>query len=365
MSGSRRRVVLGIGAVVLAFVVVGVIVGPGDSGAPYDPASVGELGTKALVDTLTELGADVRVGTDLEGADVALLLLDRLEDDDRQRLGAWVAAGGRLVVADPASALAPVAIGGTSTTIGDPSLDRDCDLPLLADVDVVIAPGSAVYERPRDTVACFSRNGGHWFVATAVGEGVVIALGGPNVFVNGQLGRFDNAIFAAAVLLRDDVDATTVAYLHGGGIGGDATLSSLLPRGVRAAGIQLALAFALLVWALGRRLGRPVAEEQPVAIPASETVLASGNLQQRAHVPAHAAATLRADLRATLSDRLGVPVAADDQALVAAAATRRDVRADRLAALLGAPLPDDDEGLVRYAAEAEAVRSALLTPARR
>lgn len=359
----RRRTALVVGAVVLAFVAVGVLRGPGDSGVPLDPESVGPLGAKGLVDTLGELGADVRVAGDVEAeTDVALLLTDRFDDAGRERLRAWVRAGGRLVVADPLSVLAPQVAGQTEVTIGDPSLERRCDLPLLADVSRVSAPGSAVYDAAPDAVTCFPRNGGHWLVASPLGEGVVVSLGGPFWLVNEQLERFDNAVFAAALLVEAGTEATQVTFLQAAGLGGTATIASLLPAGVKLFALQLGIGFLLLAWWRGRRLGAPVEERQPVAIPASETVLASGNLLQRAAAAGHAAQLLRDDLRATLAERFGVPAAAGDEALAAAAATRRTLPPERLGAVLTAPLPRNDDELVGFAAEVEAVRRLALVP---
>src|SRR6266581_6954843 len=74
------------------------------------------------------------------------------------------------------------------------------------------------------------------------------------------------------------------------------------PR-VRLAMWQLVVAFAVLVLWRARRLGRPVAEAQPVQIPGSELVVAVGNLLQRARGRGQAAGLLTDDLRRTLAER--------------------------------------------------------------
>ena len=61
----------------------------------------------------------------------------------------------------------------------------------------------------------------------------------------------------------------------------------------------------------GRRLGRPVAETQPVQIAGSELVVAVGNLMQKAGRPEAAASQLRDDLRRDLTSRLGLAAERD------------------------------------------------------
>ena len=59
---------------------------------------------------------------------------------------------------------------------------------------------------------------------------------------------------------------------------------------------QLLIAFVVFALWRGRRLGRPVAEVQPVEIAGSELVVAVGNLLQKAGRPEIAAERLRSDL---------------------------------------------------------------------
>ncbi len=93
-------------AVVGAMLAVGLVAGaPPADGPPLDPTSTGSTGTKALVDTLRLLGADVSVQSGAPGpsATTALLLEDGLDDATRDSVAAWVEAGGTLVVTDVSS----------------------------------------------------------------------------------------------------------------------------------------------------------------------------------------------------------------------------------------------------------------------
>ena len=67
--------------------------------------------------------------------------------------------------------------------------------------------------------------------------------------------------------------------------GGERTLVDLVSAGVTRALAQLALAFAVYALWRARRLGRPVAEPQPVAVAGSELVAAVGNLLDRTRSP--------------------------------------------------------------------------------
>ena len=97
-------------------------------------------------------------------------------------------------------------------------------------------------------------------------------------------------------------------------------MSVALP-GVRLALWQLVVAFVLLALWRARRLGRPVAEPQPVQLPGAELVVAVGNLLQRAKGRGQAAGLLTDDLRRSLAERLGLPPSAPaDQVADAVAA---------------------------------------------
>lgn len=351
-----------LGVVVLGLALAGS--GQEDTGEPLDPASPGPLGTKAVVDVLREVGADVRVDPGVPGEDVdtALLLVDRLDDDERARLLDWVRAGGVLVVADAGSTLQPDAVATTSLAVVQASIARACDLPAVGDVARVSAPGGTVHEVPEGADGCFDRNDGSWLVARDEGEGAVVTLGGAGALTNEELGEADNGLLAV-VLLAPGGDET-VAVLPppaGAAGGGQRGLVDLIPGAVRAAFLQLLLAFLVLAAWRARRLGRPVLEPAPVEVAGSELVVATGNLFQTARAGGHAAAILRADARRRLAERLGLAPGAPPELVADAAAARTGADRDEVLALLTGPGDVDEAGLVTLAQAVESVRRASLS----
>ena len=113
----------------------------------------------------------------------------------------------------------------------------------------------------------------------------------------------------------------------------------------------------LALWR-ARRLGRPVLEPQPVQLPASDLVVAVGDLMQRAKGRDQAATVLRDDLRRTLAERLGLPPAtpAEVVADAVAATSPSGRRADDVLAVLTGPAPVGEDGLVLLAQQVESIR---------
>jgi hypothetical protein len=352
-----RGLVIGVlvaGAVLLAALAGG---RPGRDGPPLDPRSDGPLGTSALVSLLEGLGADVELSVGLpdDQDDVALLLQDRLDEEQAVELRTWVGLGGTLVVTDPMSTLTPLAdlgdFDGDSTAIEPGS----CTIDALDTVGEVEGGAALSFEvGDRDEYCYRDRDGRAFVVATGMGDGITVAVGGAAFVTNELLDERDNAVLAAALLAPDDglhvrfVDAPLPAG------GGDKTLGDLVPPGVKRALLQLAAAF--LLYALWRaiRLGRPVPEDQPVDVAGSELVAAIGRLLSRTRAPGTAAETLRGELRRALRARLGVPPDADIATLATVTATRSGIDVERvLTAIDERPVTNDAE----LAAVARAVSS--------
>ena len=379
--GTRARVrrMLPWLAALVGVALVVVVAGRGEEeGNPLDPASPGPLGTKGLVEVLRELGGEVRVSGEPPGAgtETALLLSDDLSPGRRQRLLDWVGRGGTLVVADPSSGVTAVEQAG-STQIGllDAEIERRCDVAALADVGRVAAPGGIVFEIPEGqgapggpgapanpggpangaTRACFPRNDGAWLLVQPVGGGTVVRLGGASVLVNRELGEADNAVLLASLLVP--AEGTTVQVLQpplpGGG---DAGLTDLIAPRVRLALWQLVVAFVLLVLWRARRLGRPVAEPQPVQLPGAELVVAVGNLLQRAKGRGQAAGLLTDDLRRSLAGRLGLPPSAPADQVADAVAARTGIPRERVLRTLTRSTPRDEAELVALSQAIDTVR---------
>jgi Domain of unknown function (DUF4350) len=356
-------------AVVLGVALVVAVAGRGaEEGNPLDPASPGPLGTKGLVEVLRGLGGRVTVsaGQPGTGTDTALLLSDDLTPQRRQGLLDWVRRGGTLVVADPSSGVTRVEPAG-STRFGllDAEIERRCAVPALRDAERVAAPGGVVFEipegqgapgnRPDATQACFPRNDGAWLLVQPLGGGTVVRLGGASALVNQELGEADNAILLASLLVP--VEGTAVQVLQpplpGGGTAG---LGDLIAPRVRLALWQLVLAFVLLALWRARRLGRPVAEPQPVQLPGAELVVAVGNLLQRAKGRGQAAGLLTDDLRRSLAERLGLPPSTPADQVADTVAERTGIPRERVLRTLTRTTPGDEAELVALSQAADTIR---------
>jgi Domain of unknown function (DUF4350) len=375
MRGGVRRA-LPWAAVVVGVALVVAVAGRGaEEGDPLDPASPRPLGTKGLVEVLRELGGRVRVSADPPGTGTAtaLLLSDNLTPDRRQRLLDWVGRGGTLVVADPSSGVTSVRqLGSTGIGVLDAEIARRCDVPALAGVRRVAAPGGIVFEIPEGrrgpgdrqggppvdrggTRACFPRNDGAWLLVQRLGGGTVVRLGGASVLVNEQLGEADNAVLLASLLVPAEGTAVQVLQPPPPG-GGDAGLTDLIAPRVRLALWQLVVAFVLLALWRARRLGRPVVEPQPVQLPGAELVVAVGNLLQRAKGRGQAAGLLTDDLRRSLAERLGLPPSTPAEQVADTVAARTGIPRERVLGTLTRSTPRDEAELVALSQAIDTIR---------
>lgn len=351
-------------AVVGAMLAVGLASGaPPSDGRSLDPSSTGPAGTKALVDSLRLLGADVSVQAGAPGPSVAtaLLLRDGLDQATRDQVAAWVRAGGTLVVTDESSPLSPVVPARSSElAFLEPELRRDCAVPALAQVQRIDAPGAVLQRVPAGATGCFraGTDDTAWLVVVPVGDGTVVAIGGAGFLVNGNLDHADNGVLAVSLLAPTGSERVVVLRPAAPGEG-DRGLVDLIGRRWRLAGAQLVVAFGVLVLWRARRLGRPVLEPQPVPLAGSELVVAVGELLQRAKGREQAASVLRDDLRRWLAERLGLPPATPAEVVaeaVAASAGSGGVAADEVLGVLAAGPPADEDGLVALAHAVESVR---------
>jgi hypothetical protein len=352
-------------AVMVGLLVVAWAAGrPPRDGDPLDPRSSGELGARGLVLFLEEMGAEVQLSqrSPTAASDVTVVLDDRLTESTRSDVGDWVEDGGTLVVADPGSLLsAPPAdqAGGLEEQLtGDLARGR-CDIVALAAVEDLDAPGALLYDVAPDAASCFGDDEAAYVVSGAAGNGTVVSVGSPTVFLNDSLDDRDHAALAGALLVPEP--GTRVTILEDPPPGeGDDSLEDLVPDGVKAALVQLAIAFVVYALFRARRLGRPVPEPLPVQIAGSELVVAVGGLIQQSGDPERAATVLRDDTRRNLARRLGLPVDAAPAQVADAVAAR--VGADRdhvLDLLTRRPVPDE-KALVDLAHALEAIRQETL-----
>lgn len=371
----RTRLLLGWALVALIVIGTALVIGGGtrDRGAALDPRSTAPDGTRALVQLLERFGArvDLLSGAPRPGdTDVALVLQDRFgaagNAARRARAAAleqWARAGGRLVVADPSSPFSPRADADDGPTgPGDSRLEPgDCDVAALAAVGELLVPQPSWYRVPAAAQRCFSSGADAFVVVQPYGQGTLVSVGSPQVFVNERLDEADNAVLAVALLAP--APGTRVAIIEGSAAGsGDKTLSDLIPLHVQLALAQLAIAFVLYALWRARRLGRPVEEASPVQIDAAELVVSVGRLLEHSHDPGAVAQRLRADTRRVLADRLGLPHDAPVPAIAAAITTRRTTASlgansrERIEVALGDAPITDDRALVALVRELDLIR---------
>jgi hypothetical protein len=357
---SRGTVVAGcVGAGLLAVALLG---GSPDAETPLDPRSDGPLGTSALVSLLEGLGADVELSAGLpdDRDDVALLLADRLDEDQTDAVLDWVRRGGTLVVTDPGSSFVPANLLPSDPL--DPELvERGiCTVPALEGVETVDGGAAVRYDTRLGRSSCLGSRDFAFVVVSTEGEGEVVSVGGAAFATNDQLADEDNSVLAAGLLVPGSgatvrfVDAPIPAG------GGDKTLYELISDGVRRAGLQLGLAF--VIYALWRavRLGRPVREPLPVEIAGSELVAASGRLLERGRAPGEAAEVLRAGLRRDLRARLGVAATASSEVLAQAVAERSGLDVDEVRAAIDDHAVTSDAELVAVARAVASVHQEVL-----
>jgi hypothetical protein len=360
---ARRGVPIVI-VVVLAVVIAVVAGGPRHEGAALDPASDAPDGTKALVLLLQHESANVSVTPDVPDAAgapvrdrVALVLSDNLSDDQHRQLAEWVRAGGTLVVTDDRSVLAGVA-GLDSTEEG--KLTPQCAVPAVAGVGRLVVPGVSLFRVPAGAVGCFPGDSQHgrpaaaFMVVRSDGQGNVVALGGPDAFVNERLAKGDNSVLAVSLLAPRAGTSVTILQPPGPGEGRK-TLGDLISPRLKVAFVELILAFVVFCLWRARRLGRPILERQPVQLPGSELVIAVGNLFHRARRRDDAARLIRDELRRTLAERLSLERDAPVEVVADVVASRAGGdRAHVERVLRDEPVASDAE-LVELAQSAELV----------
>ena len=369
-------ILLGVAA---AFVVVTLFLGrPTERPRPLDTGSEWPDGQKGLVLLLEDVGADVdvtdEVPDDLSSTDVVYLPADLIPvvDEDRYRLEEWVGAGGRLVVADPYSQFTSYWPG--NSLAGRGAVEQgECDIPALRRIRQII-PGDAAgsYQLEFGEQHCFTADFQAFVTAAGEGDGTIVSIGGPYVFANGNLDRFDNAGLAVALLAPEPGTHVVLIDLDPAAVPFDVerpdvetpnpleVVIGLMPDEWRVAFVQIVVAFVLYAWWRGRRLGTPVAESQPVLIDGSELVQAVGRLLERSRDPDRAARVLRADLRGSMCDHLGLPRDSQLVLLARVASERTGIDSARVVAALDETPLDSRASLLELAQLIESVRQEVL-----
>lgn len=361
---SRRRGLALVGAVIVALVAVLLLSRPSEDRyqrPDLDPRGTGPGGTAALVALLRDSGATVRLGGQPRaGDDLVLQIQDTFSAGAADALEAWVEDGGTLVTTDPFAALAPGSDISLVDAVGVPG--ATCEVDALLDLGPVVPALPAVFPPDARASSCFGEEGAAALDLRRRGAGLVVALSSVEPFQNANLDDGDSAVLATALLAPfEGVQVRILDPLRFVGDDedvGDGTILGALPTRGRQALQQLVVAF--LVWGLvrGRRLGRPVTEELPVPLPASDLVLASGRLLDRNGDEADAAERLRRRARRDLGIALGLGPDPVPHELAAALVSRAGIDPALVHHALLAPVGDGD-ALVSTSAHLDRLRQEL------
>lgn len=358
---TRTRI---IGSVLVVVVLAAIVwvARPGVSGTPLDPRGTDQVGTAAIIETVRELGTPVDItGRVPDDATTIVVLADRLDEQVRDDIRAHVRAGGRLVLLDPGSPLNPLEPQDGFVVPTAATLDASC--PLLDNVAPTVHSDRWLpLAAPPEAVAqCYPVDGQHGLVIVPVGDGEIAVTGAADALVNREIATNDHAQLAVALLAPEPGQPVAVVWDATVGAG-DVALFDLLPDGVVRGFWILVVAAVVGAIAVGRRHGPPVPERLPVRVPASELVLAIGELLGRGGHRDAAAARLRADLRDEVAHLLHVGPDTDAEVLVELV-TRRIATVDQdevRTALLDAPVPND-AALLAVTVAIGTVRQATLT----
>jgi hypothetical protein len=352
-----------------ALVVVAVLLSLGTEQFPegrLEPESVSPDGTRALVRILEQdRGVDVvRSSADAEEAlaaagedSVLVVFLDyRLLPEE---LDALAALDADTVLVQPTlrslEAFAPgVDVTGRAET--DKTLAPLCTLTeAVAAGDARV--GGELYEAPGDpsAVGCYPAGSGEALIRVEDGASTTTVLGTGEPLTNTELDVEGNATLALNLM-----DAENVVWLRPDPPqqAGSATLTELMPLGLRWSVAPLVVALALLALWRGRRMGPLVPESLPVVVQASETTRGRAELYRSRQARDRAALAMRRGFLDRTVPKLGLAADASDEAVVSALAARTGDDPGALVALLHPASPDpfaaDDGALVRLADELDA-----------
>jgi hypothetical protein len=333
-----------------AGVLIGVLTAPGPPGF-LDPTSPDQQGSRAIAALVRQQGVEVdvvRTAAEARAPAGATLLVpfpDRLAP---AQLDAVRTSGADLVLVAPGpEVLAALAPGVETTARAEPVDVREpgCALPAAERAGAVTLGGGG-YRADR-AIACYATAQGAALVQVG-GPRTVTVLGSSEVLENSSLAEEGNAALAVGLLATHPRLAWFLPEPEGPPVDAERSLLDLVPPGWLWGAGQLAVAAVLLALWRARRLGPVVAEPLPVVVRSAETDEGRARLYRAAGAREHAAEVLRAAARARLAPLLGLPVAAERAALVAAAGDRTG-RPAPVEDLLFGPAPADDAALVALA----------------
>lgn len=322
----------------------------GDGGGP------GGIG--GLRRLLEARGIPVSTGRVPQDGRTFFLARDLRGPEDAEAILGWAREGGRVVLADPNSAVAAAAGLRTESAVGGVApirrLAADCPAPPAVGVrEVVAGSGDARWVvSPPAAVPCFAREGEAYLLQLRVGSGHLVALGGVTPLTNEHLRVADDAALAWN-LLGAPGDPVLFADPFGS-VPVQRGLWATIPPPARVALSGVVLGALLLLAARGRRLG-PWAIEGGVHVPASELVSATAELYRRSRSVGHAAGLLQQGFRARVSGRLGMPRNTSSEMLASAAHAAAGIPQAEVMQVLQPVDATDERALVDRARALEAL----------
>ncbi|MDR2378990.1 MAG: DUF4350 domain-containing protein, partial [Bifidobacteriaceae bacterium] len=247
--------------------------------------------------------------------------------------------GVEVIAAGHAAAAAAQATGDTTLAIAGPAPLSERQMELYAQADcavVLIDPDPELRER----------------LSQAIDADRLTVIEDQAVVTNAGIVEGDNAARALKALGGHRRLVWSLARPEDDQAAG-ADLWQFLPPWARFAAIQLVIAAAAAALWRGRRMGRLVAEELPVAVPASEITTGLGRLYRRSQAFGHAAAALRAGAAARIGPVLGLGPASAPATLVAGAARAAGRAEPAVEKLFYGPAPRSARELTELAAALE------------
>jgi hypothetical protein len=223
-----------------------------------------------------------------------------------------------------------------------------------------------LYRVPPGATSCFGNGEDAFVVVQPEGRGQIVSIVGGAPFTNRYLGEEDNAALATALFAPRP--GTRVALIDdafgdasgGGNVDASDSLGQVLGVGVKLAVLQLGVAVVIYGFSRGRRLGRPIAEPQPVQIAGSDLIVAVGSLLQQTRRPDDSAAILRRDLRRDICRRTGLPDQAPVEVIADTVAARSVLDRDTVRHTLADQPTSSDADLVLLARQIDTLREEVL-----
>lgn len=234
--GALAFVIAGLAGLAIPSGIGGTAYAAGDDGADYDPHSTEWNGMASFVGLAEGMGFEVTPVSSLEWGDLSaediLVLVYPLQRVDPGRLGAFVQAGGNVVIADDfgegkdamqglgllrAEVETPRASKYYDGRTYAPIATARGDHPLAVDVGEVVTNHPAALTRVEGATTIVGFDEGAVVVAGDRGSGHFVAISDPSIFINKML-MFRGNIQLAANLLRyldRGGRAKHVVLLHG------------------------------------------------------------------------------------------------------------------------------------------------------